>query len=851
MDGNKTSKEQIDERILRMLNLEDTFDLDYDTYYTLVKEKLVEVSRGKNIPTDEVILLREELKRAKSKKGTGGRFKPEKKKIKKESISNLKNLGESKKSPLLLPGSSAPIKKKKENNQKPIQKNDDNKYQPILKSLDNISNILSQQLNFDKKESENERKSSEKSKRKSKENALENAFKKGIGAISAAAKVAISPFQDLIQRLINFISWVFFGKLFMDLMNWFNDPKNEEKVNTIKKIIKTFLPAIVAAILLFTNPFGKFIRMILGMVVRWTFRIAKFAIPRLLKFIAKNKVAAAGIALFGAGAAIPMLFPQTVDEQERKTESAPGSNEEKINQLKKQKEGLNWFQKNVQGMGPEIDEQIERLNTGKTQSYSSGGSVGVDHGYNGIDSNTGEKITGAGRDTQLIAARPGEVVLTPEDQKNIYKDIGFDVKKYVSGRTPKYINTSNIKFSNGGYSHGGIIQKFDVGGVVGGGGNNSQLDPNVLIDLQNTINQSTSNYRNQPSQSKETSLGIPLIRNNPLQSLKSISEFGLGSLGWVLGAPADILHEASQMIPRKQGGGSITRKTKDGKRVTPRKKRSLSSALPRQGWKPPTWDWENRQQEKLYGKRKFNWNRYKNNSVPELLYMDSVDFGQIPLSEATNYGRYITGNNAKNGKKRNPNYLYGTRDRMPGSSSAYSLYQKYGTEKFIDHPARKIYKNLNYLQGGGIFPVTTRTGIDIRGGISGIDTQYLPEYNTAVQPGEEIFKYVITKDAAEKGAGSLILNFAERMTANLDSNSNAAKMGLRTKDYSSRIQPYSIDGGNEVNVSTIPMGGIGGGVGNPVMKNGGSTDYFHSPISQAGISERQRILDLLGITAFE
>jgi hypothetical protein len=72
----------------------------------------------------------------------------------------------------------------------------------------------------------------------------------------------------------------------------------------------------------------------------------------------------AGALLFGAGAAIPAMFPETVDEQERKTKSAPGTTEEKIKALQQQKANLNIFQK-MQGVGSEIDEQIPLLKQDK------------------------------------------------------------------------------------------------------------------------------------------------------------------------------------------------------------------------------------------------------------------------------------------------------------------------------------------------------------------------------------------------------------------------------------------------------------------------------------------------------
>jgi hypothetical protein len=83
------------------------------------------------------------------------------------------------------------------------------------------------------------------------------------------------------------------------------------------------------------------------------------------------------------------------------------------------------------------------------------------------------------------------------------------------------------------------------------------LQDGGIVDLENSINQSTQQYRNQPSQSRETSLGIPLIRNNPLQSLQTISNFAKSSLGFIPKAASSILHESSQMIPKKQSGGLI------------------------------------------------------------------------------------------------------------------------------------------------------------------------------------------------------------------------------------------------------------------------------------------------------
>ena len=72
--------EDIDPRILRMLGLEDIVDIDYDTYKTLLKEKMMAARMsGSEIPTEEAELITNEFKRV---KGKAGRFKVKTKKAK-------------------------------------------------------------------------------------------------------------------------------------------------------------------------------------------------------------------------------------------------------------------------------------------------------------------------------------------------------------------------------------------------------------------------------------------------------------------------------------------------------------------------------------------------------------------------------------------------------------------------------------------------------------------------------------------------------------------------------------------------------------------------------------------------
>lgn len=69
-----------------------------------------------------------------------------------------------------------------------------------------------------------------------------------------------------------------------------------------------------------------------------------------------------------AGAWLPALVPELINNNERKTATAPGTREEKLRSLYEQKKRLNWWDW-ITGVAQEVDEQIYFLETGQTKSY--------------------------------------------------------------------------------------------------------------------------------------------------------------------------------------------------------------------------------------------------------------------------------------------------------------------------------------------------------------------------------------------------------------------------------------------------------------------------------------------------
>lgn len=282
---------------------------------------------------------------------------------------------------------------------KAVPQEGSNILEEILKIVTSIRDTLIKQNEFDKKQDNQQRQSAERRKRKSREEKLEgNVFK---GLAKAANKV-LGPVKGLFERIFDFIKTILIGRFLVKLIDWIGKEENQRKLTAIGKFLEKTWPAILAAYLLFGNSLGRFITKMILMTLKFIPKIAM----TIAKLAAAHPIAAAAIAgagLFVAGAVIPKLMPGTVDEQERKTAAAPGTTAEKIKKLEEQKANLNFLQR-MQGVGAEIDEQIEFLQTGKTKAYSGGGLV---QGFSG-----GGHALASGTDTVPAMLTPGEFVMS-------------------------------------------------------------------------------------------------------------------------------------------------------------------------------------------------------------------------------------------------------------------------------------------------------------------------------------------------------------------------------------------------------------------------------------------------------
>ena len=218
--------------------------------------------------------------------------------------------------------------------------------------LDDLLDNIRTMNEIEEQQAEVKRKKEEKKKRKAKEKKLES-FKK---FIFAPIKKAFQPVQNFLQKFFDAVIKVVFAKAFLKLIDWFSDPENRSKIDSIFRFVKDFWPAIAAGFLIVGGALA-----LLGLKILGPIAIAVTALVALTASLA----ALAKVLGFGPG------------EQEEKTEKAlkddfDGDKQKMIESLKEQKENLTLFEK-MQGKGAEIDEQIYRLETGKTKSYTFGG----------------------------------------------------------------------------------------------------------------------------------------------------------------------------------------------------------------------------------------------------------------------------------------------------------------------------------------------------------------------------------------------------------------------------------------------------------------------------------------------
>lgn len=550
--------ENIDERILRLLGIDDIFDLDYGTYQSLLKARMIESRMmGKKLASEEDEILVGEYKRV---KGKVGRFKVKKRKITSENIGTTGPVKVSKEKFFLVGTAVIPQKQPKEDTKIETDNTANKTSLNIIDSLKKILSVLSNQYKQSVKNSEAERKSKERKGREEKESSLETSIQK----LSSTVKKIFTPVQGILDRIIKFITFTLLGRAVGRLLDWFSDPKNKKKVDSIKRFLRDWWPTLLAAFVLFATPFGLFVRSFIGVVARFIPKLLGL-IPKLRNIIKMNKMPK------GPKGANPLLsfvanpfvwFPAAMAGAGALGNEVTGQRKAAGVQAENKARAQTGRGIGLQGVGG-VGDMGPTTPYGLTQGANSGAKI-----FSGlVDRKTGTKISGAGQDTQYlpnvagggVAVSPGELVLTKEQQSQIAADTGVHPASYVPNGT-KFVNPQNINVS-------GNIEGFKNGGIIGG-------VQNALSNVGNLLRGITPGARPASSTSSpKPSLPLPEYRLPEVQAaLRTIKVaegtakaknsydtlFGFGSAPIRQMTVKEVISmQNTDRLPKRFGGGAV------------------------------------------------------------------------------------------------------------------------------------------------------------------------------------------------------------------------------------------------------------------------------------------------------
>ena len=435
--------EKIDERILNLLGLDDVFDIDYATYISLLKERAAAARMtGKNLATEEAELVTNEFKRV---KGKVGRFKIQKKKITASSIAVRK-----------------PIKAVNQKALMPAPAAGGEELIPVVKDIDTKLDELLAAVKADFKAEEErekqEKKSEENQRRRAREKKMEAKESPIIKSLKSTAKKIVSPFQAILDRIFKFIGFTLLGYGVDKFFKWFSDPNNEKKIEAIRRFLKDWWPSLAFAAGLFLTPFGSF--------VRGTLKLLRFFVPQMVRFMAAHPLVFAGVTA-GLAAGAGEMWRQGEEKKQVQREAKQRNVKPEVVQKELEDAKRSPFamfgeaMQNISGFN--AGGQIKRRSLFGNESIVNVNDIAFDGG-GPITKDTGLDITGAGPDTQLIAAAPGEIVI-PRKTVNKYGSKFFMNLIHSSGMSgnPRFVN--NIQLAQ----NGGIVGALGNMGLPGTG----------------------------------------------------------------------------------------------------------------------------------------------------------------------------------------------------------------------------------------------------------------------------------------------------------------------------------------------------------------------------------------------
>jgi len=417
-------EEDIDSQILSILGLEDVFDLTYEEYASLLKEVAVKGRMpGSQMTTESIELVTEEYKRV---KGKTGRFKVKPKKVDINKVLDRREPSSAiVKAQKLIPQPQEFAKDgevPKTEARTDVQEDLLNGIGNILESLISIRKVLQDQEKLDKKKAETDRKEKEKQKKKKRESILEGAGR----TVKALFKKVTKPFTSFFDAIKKFFLNILLGSALNFLLAVVRNP------GILLNPIRGFVNSIV-----------NFLNGIIDFV--WNMVIS----PINLVINGINTGIQSAINAINSVTGVLGIPPISSDPIPTLPSQSPVRIPNWNAPVQQQAEGGEVT--NILPVPVPVQRQAGGggvVNIGDISLMSGGG----------IKENTGLKVSGFGKDTQLVAAQPGEIMMSKSAVNYWGKDTLLGMNAMGGGTNKPKIGRMGITAMSGG----GVVQTQGV-----------------------------------------------------------------------------------------------------------------------------------------------------------------------------------------------------------------------------------------------------------------------------------------------------------------------------------------------------------------------------------------------------
>ena len=316
-----------------------------------------------------------------------------------------------------------------------------------------IKGIVESQEKLEKDKMEDTREAREKKKRSMAENLMEGG-KKMYDKVAGTFGKVLEPAKGIFESIFNFIKLFFLGSALMKILDWFGNPSNKDKMQSIFRFLKDFWPVIAAGVIALMGPIPTFVAAV---------ALAFGFVPKIIDFVKS---------IFGLNKDVDKEIKKEEKDYEknRRTLQPDTDKEEKEQEVKPEET-------------PPEQQDAEKMNKG-----------GMVPDKNVTKMNQGGEVPGQGNtDTVPAMLTPGEFVLTKEAVNQVGADTLYNMNAAAGGvgkpsqqkpAKKKKMKTSTVgtMINMGGMKMGGMTNNMTYMGKGGMTNNTSYMKEGGMIN---------------------------------------------------------------------------------------------------------------------------------------------------------------------------------------------------------------------------------------------------------------------------------------------------------------------------------------------------------------------------------